>query len=114
MDLKTAQVASCVRSLVFKKTLEAVESVLKDREASSPTKDASSNSLTSTQRAYSKLLYQHKFRKNTSMLLGWLVDAEAALLASGELRPAEIKKLKDGPLLKCAVFGWTCVLIKVR
>lgn len=56
---------------------------------------------------------QHKFRKNTEMLLSWLVDVEEALLASGELRPAEIKKLKDTQLLKCAVFGWTCVFIKV-
>jgi hypothetical protein len=113
VDLKSAQTASCLRSHLFKKTLEKVESVLKESPAESPRIAAPSSPQKSRPNAYTKLLETHKFRRNVDVLLTWLVDAEKALLTSGELRANEIKKLKDSQLLSCAVFGWTCAVFKV-
>jgi hypothetical protein len=114
VDLKSAQIASCIQTSVFKKALETVESVLETGLPSMTrtTKEASS-SKSPAQHVYATLLQAHKFRRHVDVLLANLIEAENALIASGEFRGNDLKELDNGALFRCVVFGWTCSIFKV-
>jgi len=63
---------------------------------------------------YAELMQEFRLRHYQSILLGWFESAEAALLASGELRGSDLKAVKNVTLLRCVVFAWVCEVSKVR
>ena len=109
VDYNTAATASCIRPGVFKKTLGIVKDLVEIDPLKSPTEEFDGDVVT-----YAELMQEFRLRHYQSVLLGWFESAEAALLASGELRGSDLKAVKNVTLLRCVVFAWVCEVSKVR
>ena len=108
VDYNTAATASCIRPLVFKKTLGIIQDLVVI-EPPKPRTEEWDGDLVS----YAELMQAFRLRQYQSVLLGWFESAEAALLASGELRGSDVKAVKNVTLLRCVVFAWVCEVSKV-
>ena len=109
VDYNTAATASCIRPGVFKKTLGIVKDLVEIEPLKSPDEEFDGDVVT-----YAELMQAFRLRHYQSVLLGWFESAEAALLASGELRGSDLKAVKNVTLLRCVVFAWVCEVSKVR
>ena len=109
VDYNTAASASCVRPLMFKKTLGVVQNLVKIESSKSCAEESNGQAVT-----YVELMETFGLRRNRSSLLEWFESAETALLGSGELRGSDLKAVKNVTLLRCVVFTWVCEACKVR
>jgi len=108
VDYNTAASASCIRPVVFKKTLGIVRDLVEIEPLKPHTEECDGDAMT-----YTELMQVFRLRHYQSVLLGWFESAEAALLASGELRGSDLKAVKNVTLLRCVVFAWVCEVSKV-
>jgi hypothetical protein len=108
VDYNTAATASCIRPLLFKKTLGVVQNLVKIESSKSCAEEQNGEAAT-----YTELMQRFGLRRNRSTLLEWFESAEAALLSSGELRGLDMKTVKNMALLRCVVFTWVGEACKV-
>lgn len=111
MTEQIAQAASCLKPKLFKTALNTVKGAL---SAAAKAKEKAAAAAASPSKAartvtYNALLGEKKIGRK-GMVLGWMQDAERALMANREAR----RRFTSYDAVTVAVFCWTCQLMGVR
>lgn len=109
MTEQIAQAASCLKPKLFKTALNTVKGALSAAAKAKAAAAAASPSKAARTVTYNALLGEKKIGRK-GMVLGWMQDAERALMANREAR----RRFTSYDAVTVAVFCWTCQLMGVR
>lgn len=109
MTEQIAQAASCLKPKLFKTALNTVKGALSAAAKAKAKEAAASPSKAARTVTYNALLGEKKIGRK-GMVLGWMQDAERALMANREAR----RRFTSYDAVTVAVFCWTCQLMGVR
>ncbi|KAL1950360.1 hypothetical protein VTO73DRAFT_5484 [Trametes versicolor] len=101
-----AQAASCLKPKLFKTALNTVKGALSAAAKAKAKAEAASPSKAARTVTYNALLGEKKIGRK-GMVLGWMQDAERALMANREAR----RRFTSYDAVTVAVFCWTCQLM---